>query len=138
MVAPLTHASATSRDAHAITQGNATEHFAQQASRQSVRTHDSEPDTCTPAVTAADATIAQHREASGNMRQGALLSVLHTLQHAQDKLGCAMNEQTPDGKVTAVQRVRVNQPSSWQRTWSRFSDAQIQLLRERSREQDVI
>ncbi|RYF58489.1 MAG: formate dehydrogenase subunit alpha [Comamonadaceae bacterium] len=44
----------------------------------------------------------------------------------------------PEYKVTAVQLVRVNQPSTWQRTWSRFSDVQAQLLRERAREQDIV
>ena len=42
----------------------------------------------------------------------------------------------PEYKVTAVQVMRVSQPSEWQRQWSRFTDIQQQLLRERVRESD--
>ena len=44
--------------------------------------HHLEPDTCSPAIVATHAAIAQHRDASGMMQQGALLPVLHSLQHA--------------------------------------------------------
>jgi len=37
----------------------------------------------------------------------------------------------PEYKVTAVQLVRVSQPSEWQRQWSRFTDIQQKLLAER-------
>jgi len=37
----------------------------------------------------------------------------------------------PEYKVTAVQLVRVSQPSEWQRQWSRFTDIQQRLLAER-------
>jgi len=43
----------------------------------------------------------------------------------------------PEYKVTAVQLMRVTQPSDWQRQWSRFATIQDQLLRERARETDV-
>ena len=41
----------------------------------------------------------------------------------------------PEYKVTAVQVTRVTQPSEWQRQWTRFEDAQQQLLRNRIREE---
>ena len=41
----------------------------------------------------------------------------------------------PEYKVTAVQVTRVTQPSEWQRQWTRFEDAQQQLLRDRIREE---
>lgn len=44
--------------------------------------HHLDPDTCSPAIAAAHAAIAQHRDVSGAMQQGALLPVLHALQHA--------------------------------------------------------
>lgn len=44
----------------------------------------------------------------------------------------------PEYKVTAVQVMRVSQPSDWQRKWSRFTDIQQKLLRERARESDVV
>ncbi|MEI2418072.1 formate dehydrogenase subunit alpha [Orrella sp. JC864] len=44
----------------------------------------------------------------------------------------------PEYKVTAVQVMRVSQPSEWQRKWSRFTDIQQKLLRERAREADVL
>jgi formate dehydrogenase major subunit len=37
----------------------------------------------------------------------------------------------PEYKVTAVQVMRVSQPSEWQRQWSRFSDIQQKLLAQR-------
>jgi formate dehydrogenase major subunit len=37
----------------------------------------------------------------------------------------------PEYKVTAVQLMRVSQPSEWQRQWSRFNVIQEKLLRER-------
>jgi len=40
------------------------------------------PAPCTPAITATHAVIAQHRDATGAMRPGSLLPVLHALQHA--------------------------------------------------------
>ncbi|QDQ86907.1 formate dehydrogenase subunit alpha [Alcaligenaceae bacterium SJ-26] len=43
----------------------------------------------------------------------------------------------PEYKVTAVQVTRVSQPSDWQRNWSRFTDIQEKLLRERERESDT-
>lgn len=43
----------------------------------------------------------------------------------------------PEYKVTAVQVMRVSQPSEWQRQWSRFSDIQQKLLRERARETEA-
>lgn len=43
----------------------------------------------------------------------------------------------PEYKVTAVQVTRVSQPSEWQRNWSRFTDIQEKLLRERERESDT-
>ncbi|PWF24904.1 formate dehydrogenase subunit alpha [Corticimicrobacter populi] len=43
----------------------------------------------------------------------------------------------PEYKVTAVQVTRVSQPSEWQRNWSRFTDIQEKLLRERERENDT-
>jgi len=44
----------------------------------------------------------------------------------------------PEYKVTAVQAVRVTQPSEWQKRWSRFSEIQRQLLRERMRESETM
>jgi len=44
----------------------------------------------------------------------------------------------PEYKVTAVQAVRVTQPSEWQQRWSRFSEMQRKLLRERARESEAI
>ncbi|MDM9562055.1 formate dehydrogenase subunit alpha [Bordetella petrii] len=43
----------------------------------------------------------------------------------------------PEYKVTAVQVMRVTQPSEWQHQWSRFSDIQHKLLRERAREAEA-
>ncbi|AKQ59164.1 formate dehydrogenase subunit alpha [Bordetella hinzii] len=37
----------------------------------------------------------------------------------------------PEYKVTAVQVTRVSQPSEWQRQWTRFTETQHRLLRER-------
>ncbi|MFO5248670.1 hypothetical protein RCL40_24510, partial [Salmonella enterica subsp. enterica serovar Typhimurium] len=37
----------------------------------------------------------------------------------------------PEYKVTAVQVMRVSQPSDWQRNWSRFNDIQEMLLKAR-------
>ena len=42
----------------------------------------------------------------------------------------------PEYKVTAVQARRVTQPSEWQAKWSRFSEIQEKLLRERKRAGD--
>jgi formate dehydrogenase major subunit len=42
----------------------------------------------------------------------------------------------PEYKVTAVQARRVTQPSEWQAKWSRFSQVQEKLLRERKRAGD--
>jgi formate dehydrogenase major subunit len=39
----------------------------------------------------------------------------------------------PEYKVTAVQVVKVAQPSAWQRRYSRFNDAQLELLAHRRR-----
>ncbi len=39
----------------------------------------------------------------------------------------------PEYKVTAVQVVRMSQPSPWQRQWRVFSEQQLELLRERRR-----
>jgi formate dehydrogenase major subunit len=42
----------------------------------------------------------------------------------------------PEYKVTAVQARRVAHPSEWQAHWSRFSDVQQRLLKERKRESE--
>ena len=44
----------------------------------------------------------------------------------------------PEYKVTAVQVMRVSQPSEWQRQWSRFTEVQQKLLRERKRGAEAV
>jgi len=80
MVAPVTPGLAPQRESGSATQGAAANYFSEQAARQPV--HPQAPDPCTPAIAAAHAAIAQHRDATGAMRPGALLPVLHDLQHA--------------------------------------------------------
>ena len=40
----------------------------------------------------------------------------------------------PEYKVTAVQVMRVSQPSEWQKNYKRFNEEQLALLRERKKE----
>jgi formate dehydrogenase major subunit len=43
----------------------------------------------------------------------------------------------PEYKVTAVQAMRVSQPSEWQKNYRRFTEEQLELLRQRKRVEKV-
>ena len=64
------------------------------------------PAPCTPAITATLAVIAQHRDATGAMRPGSLLPVLHALQH---ELGWIPSETVPVlGQAMNLSRAEVH------------------------------
>ena len=43
----------------------------------------------------------------------------------------------PEYKVTAVQAMRVSQPSEWQKNYRRFTEEQLELLRQRKKAEKV-